>query len=100
MTGIFPEEQKCSKVVPLYKQGKQADMNNHYRPISIIPVVAKVFERIIYDQLYACLSENNLMSTHQSGFHSTAIALLEATNSWNYNIDLGNVNVIVFLDLK
>ena len=54
MTGIFPEEWKCSKVVPLYKQGELADINN-YRPISIIPVVAKVFERIIFDQLYVYL---------------------------------------------
>ena len=53
-TGIYPEEWKCSKVVPVFKQGDRADLDN-YRPISIIPVVAKVFERIIYDQLYAYL---------------------------------------------
>ncbi len=34
---------------------------NNYRPISIIPVVAKVFERIIYDQIYAFLTDNNLL---------------------------------------
>ena len=51
ITGVFPEEGKCSKVIPLFKQGEKADMNS-YRPISIIPVVAKVFERIIYDQLH------------------------------------------------
>ena len=63
---------------------------NNYRLISVIPVVAKVVERITYDQLYAYLSENNMVSLHQSGFrslHSTAKALLEATNSWVYNID-------------
>jgi len=101
-TGVFPDEWKCSKVIPLFKQGERADLNN-YRPISIIPVVAKVFERIIYDQAFAYLTEHNLISSHQSGFrclHSTVTALLEATDNWAYNIDSGNVNAVVFLDLK
>ena len=51
-TGIFPEEWKCSKVIPLLKQGQRSDFKNNYRPISIIPVVAKVFERVVYDQFY------------------------------------------------
>ena len=44
-----------------------------------------------------------LISRHQSGFrplHSTITALLEATDSWAYNIDQGNTNAVVFLDLK
>ena len=76
---------------------------NNYRPISIIPVVAKVFERIIYDQAHCFLTKYDLLSNCQSGFrslHSTVSALLEATNSWAYNIDQGNVNAVVFLDLK
>ena len=56
MTGIFPDEWKSARVTPLYKNsGKRSDPTN-YRPISIIPVVAKVFERIIYDQLYHYLT--------------------------------------------
>ena len=86
----FPEEWKCSKFIPLFKQGERADVNN-YRPISIIPVVAKAFERIIYDQPYAYLSDNNMIAAHESGFrslHSTVTALLfNATNKWPYNID-------------
>ena len=75
----------------------------NYRPISIVSVVVKVFERIIYDQLYLFLSENNLLTYCQSGFrglHSTVTALLEATNDWAYNIDHGSVNAVLFLDLK
>ena len=101
-TGIYPEEWKCSKVVPVFNQEDRADFDN-YRPISIIPVVANVFERIIYDHLYAYLMANNLLSTHQSGFrslHSTVTSLLEATDDWAFNIDQGNVNAVVFLDLK
>lgn len=80
-TGIFPDEWKCSKVIPLFKQGERSDLTN-YRPISVIPVVAKVFERIIYNQVYAFLVDTNVLSNNQSGFrclHSTVTALLEAT---------------------
>ena len=93
-SGIFPQEWKCAKVIPLFKEGNHSDLNN-YRPISIVPIVAKVFERIIYDQVYGYLTENNLISSQQSGFrslHSTVTALLEATNDWAFNIDKGSVN--------
>ena len=65
--------------------------------------MAKVFERIVYNQFYEYLTENNLISCNQSGFrslHSTATALLEATDNWAFNIDKGNVNAVIFLDLK
>ena len=102
ITGVFPDEWKCAKVTPLFKQGSSNDMNN-YRPISVISVVAKVFERITYDQLYNYLSQHDIFSKNQSGFrplHSTVTALLEAADSWAYNIDRGNVNAVIFLDLK
>ena len=101
-TGMFPDDWKCAKVIPLFKQGSSSDMNN-YRPISIISAVAKVFERIIYDQIYAYLFEHDILSKSQSGFHSIhsmVTALLEATDSWAFDIDRGNVNAVVFLDLK
>ena len=101
-SGTFPDDWKCARVTPLFKQGEASDLNN-YRPISVISVIAKVFERIVYDQLYNCLSNEDIISTHQSGFrslHSTVTALLEATDNWAFNIDRGNVNAVVFLDLK
>ena len=85
----------------LAKQGVASDLNN-YPPISVISVMAKVYERIVYDQLYF-LSSEEIISTYQSGFrssHSTVTALLEATDNWAFNIDRGNVNAVVFLDLK
>ena len=100
--GIFPDDWKCAKVIPLFKQGDRDDLNN-YRPISVISVMAKVFERIVYDQLYAYLEEHNIICKYQSGFraiHSTVTALLEAADTWAYNIDRGKINAVVFLDLK
>ena len=63
--------------------------------MSIIPVVAEVFERIVYDQVYRYLIENKLLCCYQSGFrtlHSTVTALIEATDSWSLNVDRGFVN--------
>lgn len=86
----------------MFKKGVKSDLNN-YRPISVIPVVSKVFEKIVYEQLYQYLNDNKLLSSCQSGFrslHSTLTALLEATNSWSLNIDNGFLNGVVFIDLK
>ena len=90
-SGIFPEEWKCSKVIPLFKQGERSDLNN-YRPISVTPIVARVFERIIDNQFYGYLIQNDLISSHKYGFrslHSTVTALLHATDNWAFNVDRG-----------
>ena len=77
LTGIYPSDWKLAKVTPIFKTGSKTDLNN-YRPISVIPVVAKIFEKIIYGQLYN-LNINDLLTSCQSGFrslHSTLTALL------------------------
>ena len=75
----------------------------YYRPISVISAIAKVFERVVDNQLSSYLTENNILSKCQSGFrsfHSTVTALLKATDNWAFNIDRGYVNAVVSLDLK
>ena len=49
-SGIFPDDWKCTRVTPSFKQREASDLNN-YRPISVISVIAKVFERIVYDHI-------------------------------------------------
>ena len=76
-----------------------------YRTISVIPAVTKMFEKIIFDQLYACLNDNNLLSHCLSGFRSlhrpnTLTALPEATNDCCVNVDNEMLNGVVFVDLK
>ena len=56
-TNIFPLEIAIEKVFPIFKAGDQSDEDN-YRPISVIPSVGRVFERLIYEQMYAFLSES------------------------------------------
>ena len=101
-TGIFPDEWKLARVTPIFKKGKRDDPNN-YRPMSVIPTVAKIFEKCVCDQLREYLNANNLLSHCQSGFrslHSTLTAPVDAANSWSVNIDNGLVNGVVFIDLK
>ena len=60
-------------------------------------------QKIVYDQLHNFLNSEETISKQQSGFqsvYSTVTALLEATDSWAFNIDRGYVNAVVFLDLK
>ena len=102
MTGIFLSDWKMGKVSPIFKNGSKSDLNN-YRPISVIPTVAKIFEKIINDQLYQYLNENGLLNSGQSGFRSlqsTLTTLLEANDNLCVNIDRGLLNGVIFIDLK
>ena len=101
-TGIFPSDWKIARVTPIYKTGAKHDMEN-YRPISVISIVAKIMEKLIHNQLYDYLIASNLLTNSQHGFrpcHSTTTALLDITNRWYQNMDVGQLNGVVFLDLK
>ena len=101
-SSVFPSEWKMAKVAPIFKSGDREDVNN-YSPISVLPTIARVFQRLIFEQLYAYFNENKFLYSHQSGFrtlHSTVTALIDMTNEWCYNIDKGMVNGVLFLDLK
>ena len=80
---------QADRVALIFKSGTKSDPGK-YRSISVIPCVAKIFEKIIFDQLYGYLDCNSLLNTCQSGFrsfHNTLTALLEATCDWSMNID-------------
>ena len=79
ISNCFPYEWKMARLVPTYKKGPR-DLTENYRPISILPAISKIMERLLYDQIYQYLSDNSLLSEHQFGFrksHSTASALLD-----------------------
>ena len=92
-TGIFPNAWKRVRVSPIFKKDLQTDPNN-YRPISVLPVVSKLIERVVFKQLYEYLNDNNLLTESQSGFRamfSTETALLEATNEWQQSLEWCNI---------
>ena len=93
---FFPDEWKIARVVPLFKSGER-NLSENYRPISVLPVIRKILERIMYDQLYKYLTEAGILSDCQFGFrksHSTTAALLDCTNDWYVNIGRKLFNVV------
>lgn len=66
-SGVFPDSLKIAKVSPIYKAGSKSDPGN-YRPISVLPVLSKVFERVIYTRLEQHLTSQNFIYEKQYGF--------------------------------
>ena len=60
-TRSFPSIWKTAKVIPLFEKSDKQDASN-YRPISILPTLNKILEKAVHTQLYAYLTENNLIS--------------------------------------
>ena len=92
-TGIFPEDLKQAKVTPVFKADDKSDCGN-YRPISVIPAIAKILEKLISDQLIEYLNHNNIISNQQK------TALMQITDQYLLNMDEGMTNGVLFLDLK
>ncbi|XP_075159642.1 uncharacterized protein LOC142232836 [Haematobia irritans] len=94
-TSTFPNIWKCSKVIPIEKALKE------FRPISILPFLSKVFEKLIHEQIYTHLQNRKLLSNSQSGFrsnHSCLTALVDVSESLRYSLDNNEVSVLILLD--
>ena len=64
---IFPAEWKKANVVPLYMKGDHQCVKN-YRPVSLLPMFSKIFERLIYNAMFKHFLDNNFLSSNQSAF--------------------------------
>ena len=98
----IPGSWKHSTVRPLFKSGNPSDPAN-FRPISLVPVIMKVVERIVHQQLYLYLSHNHLLAPSQHGFrprHSTETALLSVTDQILAATDRGEISILCLLDLS
>ena len=91
-----------ARVAPIFKGGKPDDRSD-YRPISVLPVVSRLFEKLIYDQLYQyLLDKHKYLVSHQSGFrslHSVVTCLLKGTSDWYIDLDNGRYTAMIFIDL-
>ena len=95
-TGVFPEKLKIAKVIPIHKKGSLNDISN-YRPISLLPSISKILEKLIFKQLSTYLNEHKLLYDSQYGFragHFTELASIEL------DLDKDKIPISIFLDLS
>ena len=100
-SGKFPGIWKCSQVSALFKSGDRTNASN-YRPISILPTLSKILERVVHSQLHKYFNSTNVLSDNQFGFRSkrsTATALSSFADEVLLNMEKGHICGAVFLDL-
>ena len=100
-SGIFPDKLKIAKVTPIHKKGDIKLITN-FRPISVLPVISKIFETVICDQLSHYLETNNLLCPQQYGFtknSSTELAALEVIDRLLNQLNKHKIPINLYLDL-
>ena len=101
-SGVVPKEIKIAKVKPLFKADNQHLFNN-YRPTSILPILSKLFEKIMHSRVYKFLNKNNYFYKFHFGFrekHSTELALMTLTHTIASSFNDNKIILGIFLDLS
>ena len=102
LEGVFPECLKIANVVPLFKSGDSMLFNN-YRPVSLLSVFSKVFEKVMYSRLSDFLKTHKLLYKYQFGFrkdHSAYMALMILIDKITNCLENGDHVVGVYLDFS
>ena len=100
--GVVPDDLKSARVVPLFKKNDKTEVGN-YRPVSILSIISKVVEKVVYDQIETYLDEKKLLYKFQSGFRgrfSTDTCLIHLTDIIKFEMDKGHLIGMVLLDLQ
>ena len=98
----FPCDWKKANIVPIHKKGDKQTLKN-YRPVSLLPICGKTFERLIFNEMFRFFLDNKLISTNQSGFKpgdSCINQLLSITHEIYKSFDDGLEVRSVFLDIS
>ena len=101
-TGRTPSEWKSADVTPVPKVGNTEHVEN-FRPVSVLPVVAKIFEKLVHQQLSAHLRENDILHPAQSGFrpqHTTQDVLVGMVDEWRRDLDGDKFVGSIMIDLS
>ena len=101
-SGVFPRQLKIAKVVPLFKAGDPMFFSN-YRPVSILPILSKILERIMYKRLLEYIEKLHILNNFQFGFrknHSAAMALICLIDKISKAIEKGEFVLGLFLDFS
>ena len=99
---VFPDKCKHAKLKPLFKKGITTDPKN-YRPISLLPLISKIIEKIIHDKTLCYLDENKIIYSLQSGFrshHSTNSCLSYLSTKVLCGFDKGLLTGMILIDLQ
>ena len=100
--GVFPDVLKKAIITPVYKSGDRDDMGN-YRPISVLPAISKILEKLINNRILSYLAKYDILSSSQYGFRknvSTVDAVLAVSGLLVNKLDSGKKCLTVFIDLK
>ena len=100
--GNFPKKWKKGNIIPIHKKNERNLITN-YRPVSLLPICGKIFEKIIFDNLYGYVLKNNFISDKQSGYRnndSTVKQLLSITHEIYKAFDNSQEIRAVFLDIS
>ena len=101
-TGIFPEKMKTAEVIPLHKKDELNNTEN-YRPISLLPALSQILEKVIINQLDQYFNSHNIFCSNQYGFrakHSTELAALHLVDNITNQMDKGTIPINIYLDLS
>jgi len=101
-TGIFPDALKRAIITPIFKKGAKHDPGN-YRPISVTPFIAKLFETLMKKQIMNYLTSNHLISKNQYGFQnkkSCEMALLDMYSYITQATGSGKFALGIFMDIQ
>ena len=101
--GYFPDELKVAKIIPLYKNKGSINEVSNYRPISMLSVFSKIFEKLIHKEFSEFFNRNNLFNDVQFGFrskHSTMHALINAVENLHEAIDNKSHSLGIFIDFS
>ena len=100
--GVFPNELKVARVIPLFKSGNSMILSN-YRPVSVLPVFSKILERLMYNRLLSFVNKYKLLYMYQFGFradHSPNLALLFLVDKVSNALESGEYVLGLFLDFS
>ncbi len=101
-TGIFPDRLKIAKLTPIYKK-EEKHLFNNYRPISILPIFSKLYEKVIYTRLLNHFDTHQILTPNQFGFrqnHSTDHAIISIIDTLTEKLDSHYFTTGIFLDLS
>ncbi|KAJ0173910.1 hypothetical protein K1T71_010056 [Dendrolimus kikuchii] len=98
-TSYFPDVWKTGKVIMLPKPGKDRRLPSSYRPITLLPHIAKLFERLLLRRLTPCIEPRPEQFGFRSG-HSTTLQLTRVLHLLTCELNKGNCTVGVFLDIE